>query len=152
MENNAELELFRRRWHEKLLIKSNPKASPAAALASTAPPRTKNTIPVTTWSMYQALHNKISSLLVKAGLHFEFYKDNDKTKYTRMRDTNIIGRFLCNKRAYKSKRWSSKMIAITIRLYPEQKYNARVYHQHCKTCSSLSRPVSDQSYTERIAY
>ncbi|CAI7667543.1 unnamed protein product [Penicillium discolor] len=166
MEDNAELELFRRRWCEELLIQSNPMVSPAAALASTAPPRTKNKMPITrwspprinnkmpiaTWSMYQDLHDDISSLLVEADLHFEFYEDDDETECTRTRDTNIMGRFLCNNRACKSKGWSSKMIAITIRLYPEQKYNARVYHQRCKACSSLSRPILDQSYAERIVY
>lgn len=152
MEDNAELELFRRRWREELLIESNPRASPAAALASTAPPRTNNEMPITTWSMYQALHDEISSLLAEADLHFEFYEDDDETRCTRMRDTDIMGRFLCNNGACESKGWSSKMIAITIRLYPEQKYNARVYHQRCKACSSLSRPVLDQSYAERIVY
>ncbi|CAG8207328.1 unnamed protein product, partial [Penicillium nalgiovense] len=43
-------------------------------------------------------------------------------------------------------------IAITIRLFPGQKYNARVYHQRCKFCHWLSRPVLDQSYAERIVY
>ncbi|CAG7953088.1 unnamed protein product [Penicillium salamii] len=152
MGDNIELELFRQQWREELMIESSPMNSPVAALASTAPPRTKNKMPLTTWSMYQDLHDEVSPLLVEADLHFGFYEDDDDTKCTRMRDTNIMGRFVCNNRACKYKGWSSKMIAITIRLYPEQKYNARVYHQRCKGCSSLSRPVLDHSYAERVIY
>lgn len=41
---------------------------------------------------------------------------------------------------------------MTIRLYPGQKYNARVYHQRCMNCNRLSRPVLDSSYAERVTY
>lgn len=152
MGDTDELELFRRRWREELLIESDRRASPAAALASTAPPRTKKKMSITTCSMYQDLHDEVSSLLAEVDLHYQFFEEDDETKCTRMRDTNIMGRFVCNQRACKSKGWSSNKIAVTIRLYPEQKYNARVYHQRCKACSSLSRPVLDQSYAERIVY
>jgi hypothetical protein len=152
MEGNAELELLRRQWREELSNQSRPTASPAAASAPIFPPRTKKKRPIATWSMYQALHDEVSSLLGEADLHFEFCENDDETKYIRMRDTNIMGRFVCHNRACRSSGWSSNMIAITIRLYPGQKYNARVYHQRCKVCNWLSRPVLDQSYAQRIVY
>lgn len=108
--------------------------------------------PIAKWSMYQALHDEVSTLLVEEDLHFEFQEDDNDTSHTRAHDTNIMGRFVCHNRGCKSSGWSSKMIAVTIRLYPGQKYNARVYHQRCKVCSWVSRPVLDQSYAERIVY
>lgn len=113
---------------------------------------TRKRKPIATWSMYQDLHAQVSSLLVEADLHFEFNDDDDETSYTRVRDTNIMGRFMCHNRACSAHGWSSNMIAITIRLYAGQKYNARIYHQRCKACSWLSRPVLDHSYAERIVY
>ncbi|CAG7969415.1 unnamed protein product [Penicillium nalgiovense] len=104
------------------------------------------------WSMYEALHDEVSELLVESDLHFEFHGDDDDIGYTRMRDTNIMGRFVCHNQACRASGWSSKKIAVTIRLYPRQEYNARVYHQRCKFCGWISRPVLDQSYPERIVY
>ncbi|ORY08039.1 hypothetical protein BCR34DRAFT_465130, partial [Clohesyomyces aquaticus] len=31
-------------------------------------------------------------------------------------------------------------------------FGARLYHQHCKACGTLSRPQLDDSYAERVAY
>lgn len=151
MEDNTELELFRRQWREEVARRSKPKVSPTLAPAPTAPPMTRGKRPIATWSMYPALHDEVSILLAEADLHFGFC-DDDEITFTQTRDTNIMGSFVCHNRGCKSKGWSSKMIAITIRLYPGQKYNARVYHQRCKVCNRLSRPVLDQSYAERIVY
>lgn len=112
----------------------------------------KNKKPIAKWSMYPALHDEVSTLLVEENLHFKFHEDDNDARRIRDHDTNIMGRFVCHNPGCKSKGWSSKMIAVTIRLYPGQEYNARVYHQHCKTCSWVSRPVLDQSYAERIVY
>ena len=121
------------------------------ALHATMVP-TRRTKPIASWSMYEALHDEVSELLVDADLHLEFHADDGDTGYTRVHDTNIMGRFVCHNRACRAKGWSSKHIAVRIRLYPGQKYNARVYHQRCKFCNRLSRPLLDQSYSERIAY
>lgn len=37
-------------------------------------------------------------------------------------------------------------------MYPGSEYNARVYHQRCKTCNELSKPMLDESYVERVVY
>lgn len=115
-------------------------------------PSTKKRKPIATWSTYKDLHDEVSSLLAAADLHYEFYENDDDANSTEMRDTNIMGCFVCNNRACRAHGWSSKMIAITIRLFPAQKYNARVYHQRCKFCRWLSRPVLDRSYAQRIDY
>jgi hypothetical protein len=66
-------------------------------------------------------------------------------------DTNIMGRFTCHNMAC-SAAWTSKQIAITIRRYSNERYNARVYHQSCKRCGTTSEPQLDHSYAERVAY
>jgi hypothetical protein len=148
MEENFELELFLRHWREEISRQSNSETSPTAV----ARPSARKKKPIATFSTYQTLHDEVSNLLAAADLHFEFCEDDDETRCTRVRSTNIMGRFVCHNRACSSKGWPSNMIATRIRLYPGHKYNARVYHQRCKVCSWLSQPVLDQSYAERIVY
>ncbi|KAE8326497.1 zinc-binding domain-containing protein [Aspergillus sergii] len=45
-----------------------------------------------------------------------------------------------------------KKVAITIRMYPGDEYNARVYHQRCKSCNRLSQPILNETYAEQVAY
>lgn len=108
--------------------------------------------PTTSWSLYPSLHEAVSEVLVEDGLHFNFHDADDETAAIETRDTNIMGRFICQNQVCRAKGWSSKMIAVTIRLYTRQRYNARAYHQRCKSCNSLSRPTLDWSYTERVSY
>jgi hypothetical protein len=103
------------------------------------------------WSIYSSLHDGVSRLLEENGLNFDFHAVDD-TNCTKEYDTNVMGRFICRTRTCSSNGWSSKKIAITIRLYSGEKYNARVYHQRCRGCKSLSRPLLDESYAERVAY
>jgi len=102
-------------------------------------------------SMYPSLHDGVSSLLEDEDLHFDFY-NKDAEACTRTYDTTVMGRFICRNRACSSPGWSSKIIAITIRMYTGARYNARVYHQRCRRCNSLSRPILDDSYAKRVAY
>jgi hypothetical protein len=104
------------------------------------------------WSMYSALHDDVSRLLEEDDLHFDFHENDDTESCTKEYDTNIMGRFRCHNRACGSNGWPSKRIAITIRMYPGAQYNARVYHQRCLRCNSLSKPRLDNSYAERVAY
>ncbi|EGE86389.1 hypothetical protein BDDG_09334 [Blastomyces dermatitidis ATCC 18188] len=104
------------------------------------------------WSMYPTHHEHVSSLLEEEYLHFDFHNDDNAEGCIREHDTNIMGRFTCHNDSCGTDGWSSRQIAITIRKYPGNKYNARVYHQRCRRCDSLSRPVLDESYAERVAY
>src|SRR5690242_19441633 len=115
-------------------------------------PRSKAQYMDKSWSMYPALQDSVSHLLEEDDLSFTFFAiDKDKGSIEEY-DTNIKGRFKCCNKACPQAGWASKLIAITIRMYPEQQYNARVYHQRCKSCQSLSQPFPDDSYAERIAY
>jgi hypothetical protein len=103
------------------------------------------------WSMYPTSHDAVSALLEEHDLFFTFHNDDD-SDCDEDYDTNIMGRFTCKNRACPTSRWSSKLIAITIRMYAGEEYNARVYHQRCKACKTLSKPELDESYAERVAY
>ena len=104
------------------------------------------------WSIYSALHNDVSRLLEEDDLYFDFHGNDNTESCIKEYDTNIMGRFMCRNRACGSNGWSSKRIAITIRMYPGAKYNARVYNQRCQGCNSLGKPRLDDSYAERVAY
>jgi Zinc-binding domain len=112
---------------------------------SSRKPKTENR-----WSI--AFHKDVSRLLKDDGLFFDYHEVDEDAKQSESYDTNIMGRFTCRNSACRSNGWSRYRIAITIRMYPEKRYNARVYHQPCKSCNKLNRPFLDESYTERVAY
>jgi hypothetical protein len=102
--------------------------------------------------MYPSLHGAVSNLLREQDLFFDFHENDDNHNCVKDYDTNIMGRFTCRNPACASPGWQSKQIAITIRMYPGDRYNARVYYQSCRACGRLSKPELDDSYAERIAY
>ena len=104
------------------------------------------------WSVYPALHDDVLRLLEEQDLHFNFHENDDPRTCIEEYDSNIMGRFSCRDRACGSNGWSSKKIAITIRMYQGAQYNARVYYQRCRECDELSKPHLDDSYAERVAY
>ncbi|EFQ36638.1 hypothetical protein CGRA01v4_12197 [Colletotrichum graminicola] len=104
------------------------------------------------WSLYSALHNDVLQLLQEDNLTFKFHNDDNDDNSRRDYDTNIMGQFACRNHACHANGWASKRIPVTIRMYDGQRYNARVYHQRCRQCNSLSRPTLDSSYAERVAY
>lgn len=108
--------------------------------------------PTKPWSMCPLFDSKVSELLSVHGLHFRFYDKDEDEDCVDEHDTNIMGRFICRNQHCPVPSWASKKIAITIRRYPDNQYNARVYHQSCKYCGRLSRPKLDHSYAERVAY
>ena len=105
------------------------------------------------WSLHPKLHDDVTQLLDREGLQLDFFDADDEETNIEERDTNVMGRFICRNRGCHSSGWSSKKIAITIRMYPQQLYNARVYHQRCKNCRFVGRLVLDQEcYVERVTY
>lgn len=104
------------------------------------------------WSLYPALHADVSRLLQEEDLLFKFHSNDLDESYIHEYDTFVMGQFACRNRGCGAKGWASKKVAITVRMYQGQRYNARVYHQRCKRCKSLSRPKLDNSYAERVSY
>ena len=107
---------------------------------------------VDSYDMHPALHRDVLRLLRQHGLSVEFRAGDDSYDLLREHDTSIMGKFTCPNKSCSIDAWTSGQIAITIRQYSGLKYNARVYHQRCKSCNSLSRPDLDSSYAERVSY
>ncbi|PHH89294.1 hypothetical protein CDD83_6336 [Cordyceps sp. RAO-2017] len=104
------------------------------------------------WSMYPGLHDRVTKALEEDDLFFDFEEKDDAETCNKEYDTNVMGRFACRNPRCTTNGWSSKKIAITIRMYTGARYNVRVYHQRCANCNSLSRPWLDDSYIERTTY
>ena len=107
---------------------------------------------VRSWSMHLSLHDEVLQLIAPDGLSVTFFEAGGFEDCTRDYDTHIMGHFTCTNRACRTDRWSSKKIAITIRLYRGERYNAVVWHQRCKRCDTCGKPTLDYTYAERIAY
>lgn len=97
------------------------------------------------WPMYPSLRTSIANLLAEENLIYRFYRNDNDAAASETYDTFIMGKFTCNNPSCKPNGWSSKKLAITIRKYHGHQYNARVYHQRCKSSNSLSRPFRDDS-------
>lgn len=105
------------------------------------------------WSMYPKFHKHVQSELETEDLNFTYHQEDDNKACVKDYDTNVIGRFICRNKSCSSDGWASKVVAVTIRMYPDNEYNARVYHQRCRGCHSVARPILDkQCYAERVAY
>ncbi|ETN40101.1 uncharacterized protein HMPREF1541_04376 [Cyphellophora europaea CBS 101466] len=77
---------------------------------------------------------------------------NDRTadrEYT----THVMGNFRCINTTCSTSGWSSKKVAIQIRGYTKNGYNAVVFNQRCKECNQLGTLFLDkESYVERVSY
>jgi hypothetical protein len=86
-------------------------------------------------------------------LRINFHKVEDTTEPIQEFNTNIMGHFTCTNPACSSEQWNSKKIATNIRLYEEDLYNARIFHQRCQFCETLCKPIiNKETYIERVAY
>ena len=103
--------------------------------------------------MHPKLHEEVSKTLKSHDLEFDFYATDDDNACIQTYDTHVMGKFNCKNERCNKIAWTSKKIAITIRMYNGEQYNARVYNQRCKACNTPSRAsVDKQSYVERVTY
>lgn len=104
-------------------------------------------------SLYPDLHDGVETFLKEDDLSLAFHPVDDNETAIEWYSTCVMGQFLCQKASCSSNGWFSKKIAIRIRMYAGGRYNARIYHQRCQQCNSLSRPKLDaESYAERVSY
>ncbi|KAK4458662.1 zinc-binding domain-containing protein [Cladorrhinum samala] len=104
--------------------------------------------------MFAELHQRVASELITAGLSPipEFSKTfrNHEAIRPSPYNTSVVAKFRCTGCG---KRWVSGRVAICIRKFPEDKYNASVYNQKCKGCEKLGiMELDEQSYIDRVAY
>ncbi|KAI1184180.1 zinc-binding domain-containing protein [Nemania serpens] len=82
-----------------------------------------------------------------------WFEEETNDSISNEHNTHIMGRFRCNTAGCSNGSWGSKKIAIVIRGYPENGYNAVVFNQRCESCNSLgTMTLDEESYVERIAY
>lgn len=126
---------------------------PLARAKQPKKPKQKKQKKDTLWSMLPSRHKDVLFMLKGDSLKLKFHNNDDSASCIEDWDTNIRGRFSCRNRSCTSQGWPSKAIAITIRLYPSDRYNARIYHQRCRKCKTPGRLEEvDESYTERVSY
>lgn len=104
------------------------------------------------WSIHPDLHDDVKYRLEEVNLSSEFYEIDDPVGSLEERDTHITGRFKCHNKSCKVKGWSSNMVAVTIRYYEGDRYNARVYHQRYVRCRTVEKPFLDESYSDRVVH
>ncbi|EXJ69996.1 uncharacterized protein A1O5_07069 [Cladophialophora psammophila CBS 110553] len=102
--------------------------------------------------MFPALHEDVANAVSHSIASTWFCQNNSDEGTNNIYATHVMGRFSCNNNAC-GNGWSSKKVAILIRGYAENGYNAEVFNQRCKTCNKLGALVLDkQSYVDRVAY
>jgi hypothetical protein len=104
------------------------------------------------FEMFPELHENVLEAISDAMISPRFNDDDDSfdsadNEYS----TNVMGDFTCNDH-HCAHIWSSKKVAIVIRGYPGDEYNAAVYYQRCNSCNELGtlRHI-ESSYVERVA-
>ncbi|KAB8437430.1 hypothetical protein FH972_025108 [Carpinus fangiana] len=102
---------------------------------------------------YPNLHGDIvrSTTGVLGPLRFNHNIDDSNTdnEYS----TNISGKFKCETPSCRTDGWSSGVVSIVIRQYPDSTYNAIVYNQSCKACNNLGvLEIDIESYVQRVSY
>ncbi|KAF6839686.1 hypothetical protein CMUS01_04193 [Colletotrichum musicola] len=104
-------------------------------------------------SMFPWLHEQVAQAVEDVLPSTWFNKAHRDETYNKQHSTNIMGNFQCVNESCSKDRWSSKTVAILIRGYSNNSYNAIVFSQRCKSCNSLGKLTIDKdSYVERVAY
>lgn len=102
--------------------------------------------------MFPALHPRVLDE-VSGDIDDVWFEEETNDSISNEHNTHIMGRFRCNTAGCSNGSWGSKKIAIVIRGYPENGYNAVVFNQRCESCNSLgTMTLDEESYVERIAY
>ncbi|KAG0308157.1 hypothetical protein BGZ98_008814 [Dissophora globulifera] len=115
------------------------------------PPKNKSQAPMeSSSSLYPELIECVDERLLTP---FTFYiEENDGRHAIKEYDTYVSGKFKCSTGCARA-RWFSGKIAISIRMYSHNRYNALIRHQRCRSCEGLSRPTLDSdTYGQRVSY
>lgn len=103
--------------------------------------------------MFPSLHQNVSTA-VSGLIPGVWFNNNDTDQNSNNAyPTNVMGRFTCDNDSCSSRGWYSKKVAIQIRGYPGNGYNAVVFNQNCESCEELGQLILDEnSYVDRISY
>ncbi|KAG7286737.1 hypothetical protein NEMBOFW57_009051 [Staphylotrichum longicolle] len=106
-------------------------------------------------AMFPNLHKDVENALSEESISppWSFNHAGGDAEAIQTYGTNIMGRFECRNNECQSGGWGSKKIAIEIRRYRDNGYNALVFKQRCKTCKRLGvMRIDENSYVERVTY
>jgi hypothetical protein len=83
-----------------------------------------------------------------------WFQENDSDEGCNKRyETYMMGKFECSNNDCSKNGWGSKKVAIVIRGYPGNGYNAVVYNQRCESCNWLGIfTPNEKSYVDLVAY
>lgn len=125
-------------------------AAPSKPAKKKAPNLKKET---RTFFTYPTLHQSVAQAVTADIGSTWFNEDENDEEFDNEYGTCVMGRFACNTRSCKTRGWSSKVVAIVIRGYPGNGYNALVFNQSCISCNELGNlKLHQQSYVDRVAY
>ena len=104
-------------------------------------------------SMFPVLHQNVVNALSGAIPSVWFKRNNTDQGSSDQYSTFVMGRFQCDNAGCAKDGWSSKKVAILIRRFPRNGYNAVVFGQRCQSCHRLgSLTLDENSYVDRVTY
>ncbi|KAF3938654.1 hypothetical protein ABW19_dt0204912 [Dactylella cylindrospora] len=99
------------------------------------------------WSLQPQYHGAVAKQVPGARFH-----SKDEAGI-REYPTFIMGYFACLNKKCKIPGWGSKKIKTIIHGFRNNEYNARVYHQRCKSCNRIGNlELDEECYVSRIVY
>ncbi|KAF1956998.1 hypothetical protein CC80DRAFT_394983, partial [Byssothecium circinans] len=103
--------------------------------------------------MFPSLHQNVANAVSDKIASTRFHGKDDDRDSTNEYSTHVMGKFRCNNQACSTGGWGSKKVAILIRRYPKNGYNAVVFNQRCRSCNRLGTlTLDEESYVDRVAY
>ncbi|KAF2761643.1 hypothetical protein EJ05DRAFT_472616 [Pseudovirgaria hyperparasitica] len=104
--------------------------------------------------MYPLLHPQVARATIEHLPSIWWQAEDDEGNLSDKNfATYVRGGFRCQNQSCRSSCWGSGMIAISIRGYAGDGYNAMVFGQRCKFCNYLGIfSLDEQSYIDRVAY
>ena len=103
-------------------------------------------------AMFPNLHNGVLKAL-NGAVHPEPWFHESDTDSKKNKSTNIMGKFKCLNKQCSKEGWTSNQVAILIRGYADNGYNAVVFNQRCKLCNTLGALTFDKaSYIDRVVF
>lgn len=101
---------------------------------------------------FPQLHQKVSSV-VSDDIGSIWFNRQDGGNFNNEYSSCVMGKFKCNNNSCPNNGWGSKKVAIRIRGYRNNGYNATVFNQRCESCTQLGIMTLDEtSYVERVSY
>lgn len=102
---------------------------------------------------FPSLHQNVVEAVSDTIAYPWFCENDDDDEPDNEYATHVMGKFRCTSRTCSANVWSSKKVAILIKGYAGNGYNAEVFNQRCRTCNELGTLTLDEtSYVERVAY